>query len=203
MAWKTKEMKDKFLRIKELQDAGFNVPRMHFVRYGASLQGILSGLEWAAEIHEKDPEQIFNIRTYGRVNRIETLQTEHITDIAYYNLAINLLKGLCQFNCMIDAETPDNGRYAGNVIIYSNELGRRTKFAIEYCQKNIRAMVRDHDQSLEGMIHEVDECKDPLGSIVKKALKFRPDVILEWTIFSGPAGVKREETVFWEYRKYE
>ena len=199
MSWETKEIKNKLQRINELSAAGLNIPRMIFLPQEAPGSEIDKVIQWALKICNQDKDQIFNIRTYKREGTIETLQTIHITDIRFENIKSELLKTNLEYNCMIDAETPDNGRVAGNIILDVNDAGNFFRYTIDYCKKPIRAMVRDHDNTMSGFIKDVPEY--PYNGIVYNALKFnRVNTILEFTHFCKPAGVKQEKLVFWEYR---
>jgi len=217
-----KEAKEKVNRLRELGDKGFNTPRFCFVIYRAPQRIIDMSLKWAQEVHQQDPEQIFNIRTYAydEKSKDETMLTPHITDIKFENLNNELLMTNAEFSCMIDAETPDNGRMAGNVTILEKRrfIGKDLKFYVDYCIKNKRAMVRDAEKSglhfhgtTRGLITEKkgledNELEKVLVEVVNKAINFnktKKDFILEWTYFCKPAGVKLEPLVWWEYRKYE
>ena len=212
-----KEAKEKVNRLRELGNKGFNTPRFCFVIYRAPQRIIDMSLKWAQEIHQQDPEQIFNIRTYiyDEKSKDETILTPHITDIKFEKLKIELLIANSEFSCMIDAETPDNGRMAGNVTILEERrfIGKDLKFYVDYCVKDKRAMVRDADKHFSGTTRgllgeydEVDQKMDILIEVVNKAINFsktKKNFILEWTYFCKPAGVKLEPLVWWEYRKYE
>lgn len=200
--WITKEVEAKVDRINELRQAGFNTPKMIFLPYKPSTESLVTALKWADKIHKKNPKQIFNIRTYKRQGDEETLQTKHYVDIKHSNLASTLLKATSLYHCMIDAETPDNGRWAGNVLIQTNEFGRPDRYIIEYCHKKKRAMVRDHNKSLNGNLATKENTLEPvLLAVIDKALTFpKKDVILEWTYFCKPTGKKEENLVWWEYR---
>lgn len=213
-----KEAKEKVNRIRELEKMGFNIPRFCFVIYRAPKIIINMSLEWAKEVNKQDPEQIFNIRTYiyNRDSRDETLLTPHITDIKFKDLKKELLTINSKFSCMIDAETPDNGRIAGNVAIVEERgfISKHLKFYVDYCVKEKRAMVRDADLHFYGKTRglikekeglENDKVEQILVLVVNKAIKFhkiKKNFILEWTYFCKPAGIKLEPLVWWEYRKY-
>ena len=124
------------------------------------------------------------------------------------------------FSCMIDAETPDNGRMAGNIAILEKRefISKSYEFFVDYCIKEKRAMVRDAESSglhfngtTKGSIIIDEKFKDDkseqiLIQVINKALQLRKtkkNFILEWTYFCKPAGIKREPIVWWEYRKYE
>ena len=211
-----KEAKEKVNRLRELGDKGFNTPRFCFVIYRAPQRIIDMSLKWAQEVHKQDPEQIFNIRTYAydEKSKNETMLTPHITDIKFENLNNELLIANSEFSCMIDAETPDNGRMAGNVAIIEKKgfLSKRIEFALDYCVKDKRAMVRDANISFLGTIEDLQKMRIPFNEekVLKQVIfeasklyKIKENFILEWTYFCKPAGVKLEPLVWWEYRKYE
>ena len=205
--WTIKEQKDKIYRILELAGEGFNIPRFFFLEQDPSLGRIDQCLAWAYEINKKEPSQVFNIRTYNYGNKQESCQTEHIVDLSYDDLQKILHNFSNKYNCMVDAETPDNGRLAGNAIIHTDKItGRSKTFTLEWCIKPLRAMVRDANKSFTGPYDSIhmENMKIPIitGDIITKAKKFwRKDVILEWTYFCKPAGIKKENLVWWEYRK--
>lgn len=217
-----KEIKEKVERLIELEKRGFNIPRFCYVIHEAPKEVIHKSLDWAKEVNKQDPEQIFNIRTYSynESSKDESMSTPHITDIEFKNLKKVLLEMNEEFSCMIDAETPDDGRIAGNVTIVEKKgfISKSLKFYVDYCKKEKRAMVRDADISglhfhgeTRGPIVEKERLKDDelervLVKVVNKAIKFnkvRKNSILEWTYFCKPAGIKLEPIVWWEYRKYE
>jgi len=217
-----KETKEKIERMIELEKRGFNIPRLCFVINHASDEILDKSLKWAKEVHEQDPEQIFNIRTYDYniESKQESILSPHLTDIKFKDLEKTLININKEFSCMIDAETPDNGRIAGNVAILEGKgfISKHLKFYVDYCIKEKRAMVRDADKSglhfngeTKGPIKEKERLKDDkleqvLVQVVNKALSFsrtKKNFILEWTYFCKPAGIKREPLVWWEYRRYE
>jgi len=210
-----KEAKEKVNRLRELGDKGFNTPRFCFVIYRAPQRIIDMSLKWAQEIHQQDSEQIFNIRTYAydEKSKDETISTPHITDIKFENLNKELLMTNAEFSCMIDAETPDNGRIAGNVTILEKRgfISKSMLFYVDYCVKEKRAMVRDANKFRNGEtrgpleLTKDDPVEKVLVEVVNKAIQFyktKKNFILEWTYFCKPAGVKLEPLVWWEYRKY-
>jgi len=210
MKWEVTELTEKVDRIKILADKGLNPPRMFYIpKYDES--NIKEAMVWAADIHAKEPKQIFNIRTYQRAGDKESLQTKHYTDITFDKLPEILPEALNKFICMIDAETPDDGRVAGNIIISVEELrGRPDNIVIEYCEKKVRAMVRDADkhiaipinQNLVGKLNNA-VTESILNEVIKKVKMAKLfDVIVEWTYFCKPSGILGENIVWWEYRKY-
>lgn len=217
-----KEVKEKIERIMELEKRGFNIPRFCYVIHQAPKDIINKSLEWAKEVHEQDPDQIFNIRTYAynEESKNESILSPHLTDITFELLEFALANINKEFSCMIDAETPDDGRIAGNVAILEKRgfISKYYEFFVDYCVKEKRAMVRDAENSglhfngtARSFIVEKERLKDDeleqvLVQVVNRALRFRKtkkNFILEWTYFCKPAGIKREPIVWWEYRKYE
>ena len=208
MVWTNREINEKIERIKELEVAGLNTPRMFYLKKFADPDDLVEAFDWAAKIHYESPNQIFNIRTYNYSKEIETSQTEHFTDISFDDLEVMILEINLRFVCMIDTETPDDGNFAGNIIIsdIKSPTGRviNSKYTIEYCQKEIRAMVRDHDRQVYGDVAggSLDPDLHPiLKDVIDKAFLFKHDVILEWTWFCKPSGIRLQPIVFWEYRK--
>jgi hypothetical protein len=205
MVWTNREIHEKIERINELKELGLNTPRMFYLKKFADPDDLMEAFEWAAKINWQSPNQIFNVRTYNYSKEIETSQTTHYTDIAFEELEALILDINLKLTCMIDAETPDNGRFAGNIIIEDvvSPTGRvmTSKFTIEYCEKDLRAMVRDHDKSLKGELKMLDKnLPFQLKMVIDKANKFTHGKILEWTWFCIPAGDLQENLVWWEYR---
>lgn len=217
-----REVKEKIERIMELEKRGFNIPRFCYVIHQAPKDIINKSLEWAEEVHKQDPDQIFNIRTYAynEESKNESILSPHLTDITFELLEFALANINKEFSCMIDAETPDDGRIAGNVAILEKRgfISKYYEFFVDYCVKEKRAMVRDAENSglhfngtARSFIVEKERLKDDeleqvLVQVVNRALRFRKtkkNFILEWTYFCKPAGIKREPIVWWEYRKYE
>ena len=208
MVWTNREIHEKIDRIEELKDAGLNTPRMFYLKKFADPNDLLEAFEWVEKVHYHSPNQIFNVRTYNYSKEIETSQTTHYTDIKFEELEGLILDINLRLTCMIDAETPDDGRLAGNIIIsdIKSPTGRviNSKYEIDYCQKEIRAMVREHDKRTYGDLvsYQSDSDLDPiLKEVIFSSIKFKHDVILEWTWFCNPAGEKLQPIVFWEYRK--
>ncbi len=211
MAFSMIEMKAKIARIKELSNAGLNTPRMFFIEHDVNDFDFDLAIKWANEIHDKDPDQIFNIRTYSRKGKQESLNTPHYTDIKHKDLFKTLVKANMEYHCMIDSETPDDGRLAGNGIIFTDNLATPNTILIEYCKKDKRAMVRDDlNYSFEYSIKNDKELtkfaikKEPkLIEVINGLKKFpKKDVILEWTYFCKPSGILNKNVVWWEYRRY-
>jgi len=202
-AMEIEEIKGKIKRIEELKDWGLNTPRMFFVEQNSFGKLLTRCIDWAKNINEEEPNQIFNIRTYRRKGKQESVQTIHSTDIPFLVLSKTLVELNRDFNCMVDAETPDNGRFAGNAYVTSNISGRPDHIVFEYCRKEIRAMVRDHNKSIS-IILPIEYpifIEEPFKQILKDIIKTRMfNTIFEWTWFSKPAGVERENLVYWEYR---
>lgn len=213
-----KEAKEKIKRILELEKKGFNIPRFCFLVNNAPKDMFDMSMEWAKEIQKQDPEQIFNIRTYAydEKSKDESMLTPHVTDIKFKDLKKELFIMNDSFSCMIDAETPDNGRIAGNVAILEKRgfISKYHEFFVDYCVKEKRAMVRDANKTFRGttrgFITEKERFKDDrlervLVQVVNKAIHFcksRKNSILEWTYFCKPAGIQCGPIVWWEYRKY-
>lgn len=200
-SFKSKELVHKVERIKQLMDAGLNTPRMYYIfieEPGTVLDDLFG---WARSIHQKEPDQIFNIRTYRTIGEFEEKNTPHITDLKIENLIQEILKLRKQnYTCMVDAETPDNGRWAGNIIIHKST----GIFETDYCTKPVRAMVRQADRYMTGNISSVQGTPTQLAMVIGQVIQAKMyDYILEWTIFEGAAGIKRAPTVFWEFRNYQ
>lgn len=206
MVWESREAMAKIDRIKELTSLGLNTPRMYFVPHEYTTREIEDAMEWAKNIHTDNNKQIFNIRTYARTGFIETLQTKHICDIKFEKLRTVLLDTLAEYNCMIDAETPDNGRYAGDIFVEVNEFKRPKRAIFTYCKREKRAMVRDADQSLIMELmkkdYEKELCYELLYVLNKVMITKKFETIFEWTWFCKPTGVLNENVVFWEWRSY-
>jgi hypothetical protein len=206
MVWTNREIYEKIERINELKEAGLNTPKMFYLKKFAEPPDLEEAMEWAAKIHYFTPNQIFNIRTYNYSKEIETSQTEHYTDIKFEDLESLVLDVNLKLTCMIDAETPDNGRFAGNILIEDirSPTGRvmNFKFTLDYCEKEVRAMVRDHNKSIYGDVNMINkDLPFQLKMVIDKANGFRHGYILEWTWFRTFAGILDENLVFWEYRK--
>jgi len=208
----TREINEKIERILELESCGLNIPKMFYVPVMAGENTLIQANSWAKKIFEKNNEQKFNIRTYTWMNQKESNQTRHICDIHFSDLYMKLSLASMDYNCMIDAETPDNGRLAGNVVIVSKN-NKPHSCLIEYCKKDKRAMVRDHDKSIEGLLVNSSIGYEPVSKksfedpvlidVLNKALESKIyDKVLEWTWFCSPAGNKNESLVWWEYRKF-
>jgi hypothetical protein len=207
-------------RIQQLNELGFNTPLMFFVSKNPTGYERDAELEaamiWASKMDSKNKK--LNIRTYDikhNVHReqekyLESARTVHITEIDFRLLKQTLIKLIPTYNVMIDAEIPDNGRIAGTIEIDTNDFGRPTEVSCAYCEKNIRAMVRDADTLMVKPIHEVlnvtknENQLDAHVVISKVASKIISkkmfNVNIEFTYFSEPTGTKNEHIVYWEYK---
>ena len=220
------EQKEKIERITELKEAGLNIPRFFYLYKDAHDILRENAIFWAKEIHENNPDQIFNIRTYNYFpnTKIESVQNPHLTDLSFKDLVRQLSIANSAYSCMVDAETPDNGRIAGNILIEENN-----RFTIEFVVKEKRAMVRDINShkplySISGkyadtyrLIREYFSDKN-LPIIDIPVLSFtihtaftlkKENIILEFTYFNVSSGIFYKENnfpesniVFWEYRKF-
>lgn len=212
-----KVQKSKVDRIEQLKELGFNTPLMYFVPKnitGYDLDcDIDAALIWASkEVYSKN--RLINLRTYdfqeNSSSKKESFATDHVTDIGERRLREVLKKYVSQFNLMLDAEIPDNGRIAGTVHVSSNDFGRPTEVTCFYCEEQIRAMVRNADTIFVKPVHEVlnisnDEPDSGLKSVIAKVVskiisKRLFNVQLEFTYFSEPSGVNNENIVYWEYK---
>jgi len=193
------EVEAKINRIRELTILGFNTPKMFYVSPIALKEVIDDAMKWC----EETGHPIFNVRTYtyNPTTKAEGHTSPHYTDIPIKELRniVNHLKG--RFACMIDAEIPDNGRVAGNVMLELDYKGIVKELTIEYCLKEKRAMVRNHDKSITIARKEIETLPIILRQVAEKAITFTKPCILEWTYFSEPAGIRNEPLVWWEYRR--
>lgn len=219
--WKISELKEKRLRLKELEKFGLNTPIYFYLKKQANDQLFEDFIKWAEAQKEKDPNTIFNVRTYDYGEGDESLLCPHRTDILQVEELTFIVWDLNEkFFCMIDTEIPDNGRLSGNINFYLRN--DRLLCAIDYCEKEKRAMVRDadiHYQTEVGkmnhfgkLVKELPILNFPnpiLETVFAKAEDFiikkeflnkTPSVILEWTYFCKKTGIKKENLVWWEYR---
>lgn len=182
-----------------MKSKGFNTPKMFYIKKGDHGR-INDCCEWCETIGHP----IYNIRTYNFNENHETLETTHFVDVPSFDIKDLLNKVVGQSTCMVDAEIPDNGRWAGNIVVFRNPMRRPISADIEYCQKEIRAMVRDADSQVSFDYTEIVGLINPFRMLMQKAATFeKPEtVILEWTYFSEPAGILNENLVWWEYRSY-
>jgi len=232
MTYSVKEQKEKFERIEELRKEGFNVPRFIFLPKNSPKEEFIKVRIWAENLWKTNMDQIFNIRTYNYsdISKKESLQTEHLTDLYLTALLYNLEEYNPKFNCMIDAEIPDNGRLAGNIAIVDSGI------TIEFITKKHRAMVRDINTMVPNSISSTNSLSEinkaiynsinyfrsrytkeellflspVLSFVAKKAFSFKKrNVIIEFTYFSTPSGILYNKTIYpeshivwWEWRKY-
>ena len=206
------ERKAKIARIEELKVCGLNVPRMFFVENKEDASKY-EAAEWVRDIHQKDPGQIFNIRTYARAGNLEKLGCPHVCDLDYKVVLDELHYLIHKYHCMVDAETPDAGRMAGNLLVEVNHIGRPATFQLEFVEKYRRAMVRDIETEkgtiVKGKIpvdHSLPYSAKTIITIgmaltFMRRAKRKENTIFEWTWFDRPSGVKGENLVFWEYRR--
>ena len=226
--FRSKELKEKVKRIEDLRKENFNIPRMFYLEKEAGEMIVNEAYLWAQKINAVDPGHIFNIRTYGHApsTNMEQKSTPHITDLTVHQVHKELSKANMEYYCMVDAEVPDDGRMAGNIVITPSPGIRFQKdFVIEFVKKDKRAMVRDINTetvhtisgNCSGYLPEVAQEKDLTYEVtrflVDKAASFsKVGIILEWTYFCKPAGILAgiidpefhpdSHIVWWEYRNY-
>ena len=226
----SKERKEKFKRIEELGEAGFNIPRAFLLLKGSRNTELSFAFAMAKEILKSSPDHKFNIRTYRYAEEVgkETVQTPHLTDLSFNELSKALSKVNSDYTCMIDAEVPDNGRIAGNILIED-----KGQFTVEFVVKEKRAMVRDINShaplySIVGKYKNRILSLDPNTSlrfpglnseeqnktwlviyyIIRKAFSLKKEnIILEFTYFNIPSGIFYDKNdhpesyiVWWEFR---
>jgi len=226
--FQSEERKEKSKRIEELKEAGFNIPRQFYLYQNAHSILLENVLSWASALTANVPNQYFNIRTYKYYpnTQKETSQNPHLTDLSYDELLYHLPIQMLEYSCLVDAETPDNGRIAGNIAIEEDK-----KFSLEFVIKDKRAMVRDTNHhtplySISGYHRDISRAvrefsldtnnifsnRLVLAFVIKEALMFgKINTILEFTHFSTPAGIfynneeinfPKKNVVFWEYRRF-
>lgn len=188
-------------RIEQLADWGLNVPRMVYVPMNTHGDFISSDL---FTFFERHPAKHYNIRTYQFNPKTgdEGWNSKHFVGLSKKRVMFILNDLVRHCYCMVDAEAPEHGKYAGNLVIQTDGY-----CIIEYCFKP-GAMVRMADTVLEGRVKSVindllngphHELLMPLN-VVKDVGK--PDYLFEWSITSEPSGVKKEPLIFWEWRKW-
>lgn len=228
-----KEHKEKFKRLEELKNSGFNTPRMFYMNQEADDILIENAISWAKEINDSSPDQIFNIRTYNYsdISKKETSQNPHLTDLLLEDLIYHLPTTNFKYACMIDAEIPDNGRIAGNIVVENKD-----SFSIEFVVKEKRAMVRDINThhplySISGKYEDFPSLLSSFNSslkpeqiigpftyyvyvlefVLKKAFSFnKENIILEFTYFDTLSGIfynqnkpyPESNVVWWEWRTF-
>jgi len=226
MAFSYREYLEKEKRIVDMAEEGLNIPRFRYVQILAVRNQIDDVFKWAYEIHDNRPSQRFNIRTYNYAPHTEkeTTSCPHLCDLRIRDLREKLPKLNMDYTCMVDAETPDDGRMAGTIIIHPNRITE-----VEFVTKEKRAMVRDINFGTN--VRRLSSTADPrslfyrdtwrktfpnityteshvLASITKSIYRFyKKGIIFEWTYFKNPSGIFYDKVdtienyiVFWEYR---
>lgn len=195
---------EKVERIKQLHNCGLNVARMLYFPKGKihkmKLQEFLA--KYSADIG------LFNIRTYDwdATDKLEGWNSKHYVGLLPQDITITMDKIYTERYCMIDAEQPEHGTYAGNIVVQNNGYCN-----IDY-YKGDGAMVRMANQAIEGdtikemenNILMLDEL--PLMGILRKILKlprdFGRDKVFEWSIHREPCGVNATNDIWWEWRNW-
>lgn len=223
MSFSTKEYKEKIERLVDLEEENFNIPRFFYLEKLSNNEKIENLINWAENISKF--KNLFNIRTYDyhKSSEKEINLSPHICDLSFNNLKDKIYNFNKEFYCMVDAESPDDGRMAGNILIETDSKNSKNIF-IEYVIKENRAMVRDinTDSNVKKIffpnfridkVNKVNKEKTEteikvLNSVIDSANKFwKKNIILEWTYFKNPSGIKFAENIFpdsyivwWEYR---
>lgn len=225
MAVSVTEQKAKIERLNELEISGLNIPRFYYLPHLSTGDSIERAISWAETIHKSSPEQIFNVRTYNYnyVSGKESISTPHLTDIPFNDLYRIISSAVNSYSIMIDAEIPDNGRLAGNILIQQSPRSP-INITIEFVIRKKRAMVRDINSSLlrsfsfiynnldSILFPSIPETENSLPVflfIIHKAMSF-PNKILEFTYFKSPSGIfynsdklfPENQVVWWEWRKF-
>jgi len=190
----------KINRIYDLYNWGLNIPRMIFFQKGAvyNRKELIEFLK--RSLHVKK----FNIRTYGY--DVETMQEEwsskHYVGLSEQETIATVDKIIESKFCMIDAEVPDDGIYAGNLVIQKNDY-----CIIEYFHGS-GAMVRMANESVNGSVVEVKKDlrkgkHESLIKVIDVILKLaKRDILFEWSVQRNPCGVLGEEIIWWEWRSW-
>jgi len=197
----------KYERIMQLRSMGFNTPRMVYIESEKDLSIRTKRLE--IDVFLRDLHQSFvNIRTYKHVDGKETWLSQHLTHVVISDVDKTLLKCLQDgFICMIDAENPENGIYAGNILL--EDSGK--SYIVEYCYRpKGGAMVRMADavdaERHTGISKHVTLSSIPsdvANAVQQSYTKFSfpyMSVILEFAVGKEPWGVDQWYSIFWEYR---
>ena len=189
---------EKILRIKQLAEWGLNTPRMAY--FPKSSRYDRPRLNEFLKTHSKSKK--FNIRTYTYDKTVgqEGWSSKHYVGLRKNEVFKTMEKIISTHYCMVDAEIPDDGRYAGNAVIQSDGY-----CVIEYYEGR-GAMVRMADRSLAGDVDYVvnDLLSNryfSLAAILTTILSInKRDILFEWSVLANPGGVKLENSIFWEWR---
>ncbi len=193
-------LEQKVNRIHQLYDWGFNVPRMIYFPMGKRF----NETKLNDFMHKHSHVSIFNIRTYNYNAKTgeEGWSSKHYTGIKSDEIFNILHEIISTTYCMIDAEIPIDGMYAGNIALEDDGF-----CIVEYCCGR-GSMVRNANVCVQGFPSDLktmflERKHDGVNDIVDESLKApRRDILLEWSILANPGGVKGEDMIFWEWRKW-
>lgn len=197
------ELIPKYQRILNLYKLGFNIPHSLYINPAKSFDS-----QEVIDFIEEHNSDWINIRTYTRTLNQEGWNRAHYTeickDVAVVRVKLLHYGGIQQ---IIDTETPNNGIWAGSILINFETYN----FIIDYVHKpEGRAMVREVDSYKEGNLYDtfsLTQIASPLRYIVRKSFKYFTlpckSVILEWSLTTQPSGKNQSYEVWWEYRNME
>jgi hypothetical protein len=187
-------------RIMQLNKWGFNIPRMAY--YPQAHNGYFKEKNLQRFLDDNPHVKKFNIRTYvyDVVSGKEGWSSKHYVGIPKKDLPATLKDAVRIAHCMVDAEVPEHGLYAGNIVIEDDGY-----CILEYCHKEC-AMVREADRSSTGFIDDMREgfeaTHPKLCAIIDKARAAPRNIVLEWSVLKKPGGIELDELIWWEYRNW-
>jgi len=194
----------KVRRIEQLAEWGLNTPRMLYVPMNSDGKFDEGSVHAFIKRHAVHTSR-YNLRTYqwDPDTGAEGWNSKHYVHLNEYQVLDILARVLPERYCMIDAEKPEDGIYAGNIVIQTDGY-----CIIEYCHK-MGAMVRMADTTMEGHWEKVQQeaiskvstygLTEPINAVLSVK---KPDYLFEWSITNKPSGVEQELLIFWEWRKW-
>lgn len=198
-----KEVVEKVERINLLEQYGFNTPRFFLVRPNEIHQIKDKLLQFI------DGASVVNIRTYDRHGKDEEgYNRPHVTNLNYTEVIKKVEELNYQYVCMVDLEHPNDGLYAGCVLVRDEDC-----IVVDYCtrENGVGAVVRNANKSItipyddNGRLsfRGLGLIPDEIRLIIQAAMKFpKKPTILEWSYQSTLAGKKQDNIIWWEFRRY-
>lgn len=190
---------EKIKRIEQLEKWGFNTPRLLYLPKATSYNK--ESVELFLEKH-KDLSKL-NIRTYSYDphSKQEGYSSKHYVGLSPKKIVKTLDEIISERYCMIDAEIPSDGLYAGNIAIEPKNY-----CTIEWFHGK-KAMVRMANQSdsgyVENLVETFKEKHQSLIDIMNTAFTCpKTNIVLEWSVLKVPGGIKKEKLIWWEWRHW-
>jgi hypothetical protein len=185
----------KYERIKEFQVLGFNTPEILYIRRGA-----LVDLRIVGEFF-KDCER-GSIRTYSD-DESKNFKCPHYPNRQIPELMELFPKIVDQYHVMLAKPVdPNDTLWCGNLVVDPD--GEEVYVEAIKGPGTVRDLDRRaHDLDRKMRVSWWRAQGEPWDIVIPEAVQFpRRGVVIEWSYYRVPVGMKKRQLIFWEYRPY-